>query len=118
MPFTRIDCCLSRAREFFSAGVVRSVSRRIRSPQFPDADLSAVRRCHEHGEHRPAARRGAPMQRRRIGDLTVSVVGVGANNFGTDFFGPGCDQAMTTRIVRAALDAGITFFDTAEEYSV
>lgn len=58
------------------------------------------------------------MNRRRIGTLDVSIVGVGCNNFGTDFFGPGCDQATVTRIVDAALDAGVTLFDTAEEYSI
>ena len=58
------------------------------------------------------------MKRRKIGNLDVSIVGVGCNNFGTDFFGPGCDQATVTRIVNAALDAGVTLFDTAEEYSI
>ena len=46
------------------------------------------------------------------------MVGVGCNNFGTDFFGPGCDQQTVTRIVNVALDAGVTLFDTAEEYSI
>jgi aryl-alcohol dehydrogenase-like predicted oxidoreductase len=58
------------------------------------------------------------MKSRKVGTLDVSVVGVGCNNFGTDFFGPGCDQKTVTRIVNTALDAGITLFDTAEEYSI
>ena len=58
------------------------------------------------------------MKHRRIGGLEVSVVGLGGNNFGTDFFGRGCDQREVTRIVNAALDAGINLIDTAEEYSV
>jgi aryl-alcohol dehydrogenase-like predicted oxidoreductase len=58
------------------------------------------------------------MNSRRIGTLDVSVVGVGCNNFGTDFFGPGCDQGTVTQIVNVALDAGVTLFDTAEEYSI
>src|SRR5580704_556355 len=58
------------------------------------------------------------MNGRKIGALDVSIVGVGCNNFGTDFFGPGCDQATVTHIVNAALDAGVTLFDTAEEYSI
>jgi aryl-alcohol dehydrogenase-like predicted oxidoreductase len=53
-----------------------------------------------------------------VGSLDVSVVGLGGNTFGTDFFGPGCDEASVTRIVHAALDAGVTLIDTAEEYSV
>jgi aryl-alcohol dehydrogenase-like predicted oxidoreductase len=58
------------------------------------------------------------VERRRVGSLEVAAVGIGGNNFGTNFFGPGCDQADVTRIVRTALDAGINLFDTAEEYSI
>src|SRR5215469_8696043 len=43
--------------------------------------------------------------------LVVSVVGVGCNQFGYRV-----DSEGTRAIVDAALDAGITFFDTAETY--
>ncbi len=58
------------------------------------------------------------MKRKPIGALEVSVVGLGGNNFGTDFFGARCDQREVTRIVNVALDAGINLIDTAEEYSI
>jgi aryl-alcohol dehydrogenase-like predicted oxidoreductase len=48
---------------------------------------------------------------RRIGSLDVSVVGLGCNNFGWKL-----DEAATAAVVHAALDAGITFFDTADIY--
>ncbi|HZO88675.1 MAG TPA: aldo/keto reductase [Chthonomonadaceae bacterium] len=51
------------------------------------------------------------MQTRRIGSLTVSVIGLGCNNFGGRL-----DEAGTARVVHAALDAGINFFDTADVY--
>ena len=51
------------------------------------------------------------MERRYIGSLEVSVVGLGGNNFGWRL-----DADATTRVVNAALDAGITLFDTAELY--
>ncbi|MGE0384011.1 MAG: aldo/keto reductase [Gammaproteobacteria bacterium] len=51
------------------------------------------------------------MRRRRIGDLEVSVVGIGCNQFG-----PTCDAAQTARVVGRALDLGINFFDVADEY--
>ena len=51
------------------------------------------------------------MEKRPLGSLQVSVVGVGCNNFGSRL-----DQAATTRVVLAALDAGINFFDTADIY--
>jgi aryl-alcohol dehydrogenase-like predicted oxidoreductase len=61
---------------------------------------------------------GTGMQQRRIGSLEVSAIGLGTNNFGTDFFGKPCTADEVDRIVGAALDAGVTLFDTAEEYSV
>ena len=51
------------------------------------------------------------MEMRRIGSLEVSVVGVGCNNFGWRL-----DAGATAEVVEAALDAGITFFDTADSY--
>ena len=53
------------------------------------------------------------MQFRNLGrsGLQVSLVGVGCNNFGQRL-----DQAGTDAVVHAALDAGITLFDTADIY--
>src|SRR6267154_572485 len=51
------------------------------------------------------------MHTRRIGSLTVSVVGLGCNNFGMTI-----DEKQTADVVSAALDAGINFFDTADMY--
>ncbi len=51
------------------------------------------------------------METRALGSLRVSVVGVGCNNFGSRL-----DQAATTNVVLGALDAGVTFFDTADTY--
>jgi aryl-alcohol dehydrogenase-like predicted oxidoreductase len=51
------------------------------------------------------------MDTRRIGSLEVSVVGLGCNNFGRRL-----DYDATSAVVDAALDAGVTFFDTADVY--
>lgn len=48
---------------------------------------------------------------RRIGGLRVSVIGLGCNNFGRRL-----DAAATAKVVNAAVDAGINFFDTADTY--
>jgi aryl-alcohol dehydrogenase-like predicted oxidoreductase len=48
---------------------------------------------------------------RRIGALPVSVVGLGCNNFGRRL-----DANATAKVVHAAIDAGINFFDTADTY--
>ncbi len=51
------------------------------------------------------------METRNIGKLDASVVGLGCNNFGGRI-----DEAATKQVVNAALDAGITLFDTADIY--
>jgi Predicted oxidoreductases (related to aryl-alcohol dehydrogenases) len=53
------------------------------------------------------------MRYRRLGEsgLAVSVVGLGCNNFGRRI-----DQAQTQAVVDAAIDCGITLFDTADVY--
>jgi aryl-alcohol dehydrogenase-like predicted oxidoreductase len=51
------------------------------------------------------------MRARRIGSLEVSVVGLGCNNFGGRI-----DADATQAVIDAALEAGITFFDTADIY--
>ncbi len=51
------------------------------------------------------------MQTNTIGSLTVSAVGLGCNNFGGRI-----GAARTHEVVTAALDAGITLFDTADIY--
>jgi aryl-alcohol dehydrogenase-like predicted oxidoreductase len=51
------------------------------------------------------------MEQRRIGSLDVSVVGLGCNNFGWRI-----DEAATKAVVDAALESGVTFFDTADMY--
>ncbi|TAM87602.1 MAG: aldo/keto reductase, partial [Jatrophihabitans sp.] len=53
------------------------------------------------------------MRFRRLGNsgLAVSVVGLGTNNFGTRL-----DAESSYAVVAAALDAGITLFDTSDSY--
>jgi aryl-alcohol dehydrogenase-like predicted oxidoreductase len=45
------------------------------------------------------------------GPLSTSVIGLGCNNFGMKL-----DREASIAVVRAALDAGVTHFDTAEMY--
>jgi aryl-alcohol dehydrogenase-like predicted oxidoreductase len=51
------------------------------------------------------------MRTHTLGPLEVSVVGLGCNNFGRRV-----DQDGTRAVVDVALEAGVTFFDTAESY--
>ena len=51
------------------------------------------------------------MEKRRIGSLEVSLVGLGCNNFGGRL-----DAEATANVLYAAIDAGINFLDTADIY--
>ncbi|MGF1597970.1 MAG: aldo/keto reductase [Acidimicrobiales bacterium] len=51
------------------------------------------------------------MELRPLGQLQVSAVGLGCNNFGMTI-----DADRTRQVVDAAIDAGINYFDTAESY--
>jgi aryl-alcohol dehydrogenase-like predicted oxidoreductase len=51
------------------------------------------------------------MRQRKIGSLSVSVIGLGTNNFGFTM----AEEAVLP-VVDAALEAGINFFDTADSY--
>jgi len=52
------------------------------------------------------------VQKRKIGSLDASVIGVGCNNFGGRI-----DETRTREVIDAALDQGINFFDTADMYA-
>src|SRR6266581_7425337 len=54
-----------------------------------------------------------PMRLRALGDggPEVSVVGLGTNNFGAR-----CDYERSLAVIDAALEAGVTLFDTADIY--
>ena len=51
------------------------------------------------------------MERRRIGSLDVTLIGLGCNNFGWRI-----DAAAPAAVVQAAIDEGVNFFDTADIY--
>ena len=51
------------------------------------------------------------MQTRKIGSLDASVVGLGCNNFGWRI-----DAEASAKVIDAAIESGVTFFDTADRY--
>jgi aryl-alcohol dehydrogenase-like predicted oxidoreductase len=58
------------------------------------------------------------MQTRRLGPFTVSAIGLGAMPVSmTDKPGPLPEEADAIKVVHAALDAGVTFIDTADIYA-
>ena len=57
------------------------------------------------------------MQKRKLGNSNLEVSAVGLGCMGMSFsYGPPKDKKEMTALLRAAVDRGITFFDTAEVY--
>jgi aryl-alcohol dehydrogenase-like predicted oxidoreductase len=57
------------------------------------------------------------MQKRKLGngDLEVSAIGLGCMGMSLGY-GPAADKQEMISLIRAAVERGITFFDTAEVY--
>src|SRR6516165_9037586 len=55
------------------------------------------------------------MKKRNIGGLAISALGLGCMGMSTNY-GPAGDRKEMITLLRAAVDRGITFFDTAEVY--
>src|SRR5579863_5372791 len=57
------------------------------------------------------------MQKRKLGKGNLEVSAIGLGCMGMSFsYGPAKDTKAMTSVIHAALDRGITFFDTAEVY--
>src|SRR5438876_2070214 len=57
------------------------------------------------------------MQKRKLGRSNLEVSAVGLGCMGMSFgYGPPADKQEMISLLRAAVDRGVTFFDTAEVY--
>jgi hypothetical protein len=52
----------------------------------------------------------------RLGDLRVGRLGFGAMRTGRGIWGPPADRAAAVRLLRRAVELGVTFIDTADSY--
>ena len=55
------------------------------------------------------------MQKRKLGNLEVSALGFGCMSISANY-GPAADRNQGIKVIRAAHEKGVTFFDTAEVY--
>ncbi len=60
-------------------------------------------------------RRERQMKSRKLGSLQVSEMGAGCMSISANY-GPPADREQGIRVIRAAYERGVTFFDTAEVY--
>src|SRR6266480_1764846 len=57
------------------------------------------------------------MQKRRLGKTNLEVSAIGLGCMGLSFgYGPAVDKQQGISLIRAAVERGVTFFDTAEVY--
>src|SRR3989454_5505585 len=58
-----------------------------------------------------------PMQKRKLGNSNFEVSAIGLGCMGMSFgYGPAGDKQEMISVIRAALERGVSFFDTAEVY--
>src|SRR5207302_1911393 len=70
----------------------------------------------EQHEHRKGLE-GETMQKRRLGKSNLEVSAIGLGCMGMSFsYGPPKDKQEMISLLRAAVELGITFFDTADVY--
>src|SRR5215467_10326435 len=61
--------------------------------------------------------KGAAMQKRKLGKSNLEVTAIGLGCMGMSFsYGPSKDKKEMTELLHAAVERGVTFFDTAEVY--
>ncbi len=86
-------------REFIMAGLVLAATS-----MFPRIAFSAP------------ARPPMVSARRKLGPLEVSAIGLGCMSMNGGQYNPPKDRREMIRLIHAAVDRGVTFFDTAEVY--
>src|SRR2546422_1815498 len=60
---------------------------------------------------------GGTMQKRKLGSNSLEVSAIGYGAMGLNFgYGPATDREEGIRVIRAAVERGVTFFDTAQVY--
>src|SRR5579859_5279400 len=110
-----------------------STRRRVYSvPRLPHMVLSSQRNrgtcflfslsplrivCHQLQRRRNMYSQGETMQKRKLGKSNLEVSALGLGCMGMSFgFGPPMDKKDGIYLIRAAVERGVTFFDTAEVY--
>lgn len=62
------------------------------------------------------AKKSTPIPRRRLGALEVSALGLGCMSMNSGNYNPPREKGEMIRLMHAAVDRGVTYFDTAEVY--
>lgn len=99
----------SSRRTFLGAGLALTAATLLPGCGAPSASTAG-------GESARAAGGAARVGRRRLGALEVSAVGLGVQNLSRRYDTTVPYRPEMIRIIRAAFEQGVTFFDAAESY--
>jgi aryl-alcohol dehydrogenase-like predicted oxidoreductase len=79
--------------------------------------LEIMSPLHEQRSLLITPQRRTKMQKRKLGNSNLEVSAIGLGCMGMSFgYGPAGDEQEMISVIRAAVDLGVTFFDTAEVY--
>jgi aryl-alcohol dehydrogenase-like predicted oxidoreductase len=95
----------SRRRDLLVSAIAMSVA-----VAFPEGTASAA------AHSATTTNRLPPNERRKLGKLGVSSVGLGCMQMAGPIYGVQVERKEMIALARGALDLGVTFFDTAEAY--
>src|SRR5690348_12497777 len=79
--------------------------------------MQPIKKVARERDENPKRFEGATMQKRELGKSNLEVSAIGLGCMGMSFsYGPPKDKKEMSDLLRAAVERGITFFDTAEVY--
>jgi hypothetical protein len=103
-------------RKFLAAGLgLAAASLLTRMPTVAHAQQSGQATGTQGATGANSPQQAAPNERRKLGSLEVSALGFGCMEAAGMYNLP-IDRQEALRLIRAAYDRGVTFFDTAEVY--
>jgi aryl-alcohol dehydrogenase-like predicted oxidoreductase len=101
-------------RRFLAGAAAAAAAPAVAGLAGPAAAAQAAGRPAGNGA--PAGTATTLTSRRRLGRLKVSSIGLGCQTMPGALYGPVSSRADMVKIIRTAVDQGVTFFDTAEAY--
>jgi aryl-alcohol dehydrogenase-like predicted oxidoreductase len=95
---------------------VAGASKLVNAKQIQEMNEETQKVAYEPDEHRKRVE-GETMQKRKLGKSNLEVSAIGLGCMGMSFsYGPPKDKKEMIDLLHAAVERGITFFDTAEVY--
>jgi aryl-alcohol dehydrogenase-like predicted oxidoreductase len=99
-------------RKFIATGALTTSAMALMYAGFAQTDGRASGQNNSSSSNRESA----PLPMRKLGKLEVSGIGLGCMSMTSNSYNPPRAKNDMVRVIRGAVDRGVTFFDTAEVY--